>query len=122
MFSKFMGFVVAVCVGIGFVGCGSGKSPIEVETYTENKMVIGYMHENYYIQVRAIVDSVLIEKISVNRGNCGEKTIDETLNFGKTTKVKIGDYTVGYAGSGCSPRDVKEVQVFTDKGTWTFNF
>lgn len=32
MFSKFMGFVVAVCVGIGFVGCGSGSGAPKCES------------------------------------------------------------------------------------------
>lgn len=124
MFSKFMGFVVAVCVGIGFVGCGGGKSPIEVETYAEDVAFGQFINQTFYVRVTAVVDSVTIGRIVINRGNCGDSEMDVTLTFGKTYKERIGGRVVNLAipSNGCSIRDVKEVQVFTDKGTWTFNF
>lgn len=37
MFSKIMGFVVAVCVGIGFVGCGKGSDALSCESSSLQK-------------------------------------------------------------------------------------
>lgn len=115
---SFLKMVAIALVAVGFVACGEKKSPIEVETFTENKMMWGgIMYENYYVRVRAVDDSVTIQKIIVNRGNCGEYDMDINIKFGETTRTKIGD-----TGNGCSLRNVKEVQVATDKGTWTFNW
>lgn len=125
MSKSFLKMVALALITLGFVACGEKKSPIEVETFTETKPALaGDYVKIYYVGVRAVVDSVVIQKISINRGNCGERAVDKTIKFGETTRIKIGNYTVGYynVGSGCSPRDIKEVQVVTDKGTWTFNW
>lgn len=117
---SFLKMIALALVALGFVACGGGKSPIEVETFTEsqeNMFMRGLMFERYYVSISAVEDSVAIQKIVVNRGNCGEYNNEQTLKFGETTTIKIGD-----SNGGCSTRAVKEVQVVTDKGTWTFNF
>lgn len=122
--SKFVSFALAVCVGIGFVGCGSGKSPIEVETYIEDVGFGQYLSQTFYVRVTAVVDSVTIKRVVVNRGNCGDSEVERTLSFGEAYKERIGGRIVNMAipPNGCSINSVKEVQVFTDKGDWTFNF
>lgn len=124
MFSKFMGFAVAVCVGIGLVGCGSGKSPIEVETNIEDFGFGKYLSQTFYVRVTAVADSVTIKRVVVNRGNCRDSEVGETLSFGESYKIRIGGQIANSTlpPNGCSIRDVKEVQVFTDKGDWTFKF
>lgn len=118
---SFLKMVVLALVALGFVACGEKKSPIEVETFTESKenmFAPGLMLEYYYVRVRAVTDSITIQKIVVNRGNCGEYTVNSTIKFGETASIKIGDNTDNRNGY-CS---VKEAQVVTDKGTWTFNW
>ena len=124
MFSKFVGFVVAVCVAFGFVGCG-GNAPVEVDTHIENLRFGKYLNQTFFVRVTAVADSVNLKRVVVNRGNCGDSEVEQTLSFGKAYKVRIGGQIVNSpipSSNGCSIDSVKEVQVFTDKGDWTFNF
>ncbi|MGX3010048.1 hypothetical protein ACWIUD_00590 [Helicobacter sp. 23-1044] len=119
---SFLKMVALAFIALGFVACGGGKSPIEVKTFTKDHPFGTMIYEKHYAQIRAMVDSVIIKKIIVNRGNCGEYAVDKTIKFGEVTNIEIGSNFEGYSGSGCSSRDIKEAQVVTDKGTWTFNF
>lgn len=121
MSKSFLKLVAIVLVAFGFVGCDEKKSPIEVQTYGETNWSGQLM---YYIKIRAIADSVTIGRIVVNRGNCGDDEMDKTLTFGNTYSHNIGSRIEAFGGivKGCSTDNVKEVQVFTDKGTWTFSF
>lgn len=112
MKKSFLTMAVLAFITLGFVACGGVKSPIEVELY-EEKPYANYMPYTV-VKVRAVVDSVTIQKIIINRGNC------EQIGYGVNTTIKFGEVTIDK--TSCSTRDVKEVQVVTDKGTWTFNF
>lgn len=120
--------LVALAVAIFLIGCGDDTPPIEVETSQSTSEVIGFLHTKYLVEIRSIVDSIVIKKVTINRGKCGTIEKETILEFGEVLKKQIGDYSepISYSlpsnGSGCSTSDVKEVQVVTDKGTWTFNF
>lgn len=63
------------------------------------------------LEIQSTSDSITINKVKVNRGNCGLNNIEPyTLKFGKSHKYKIG----------CDFNDVVEVSVETDQGEGTF--
>ncbi|MFJ5434009.1 hypothetical protein ACIPSR_10605 [Pectobacterium sp. CHL-2024] len=94
--------------------------PITVMAYN-NVHVAG----NRYVDVvvTAKTDTVRINNISVNRGNC---RIGNLKYFGTSNKETIIPATLRYGESVKVPfyNDcvASEVQVDTDKGGWTFTF
>lgn len=128
MFSKIMGFVVAVCVGILFSAC-DGEPPVEIEKGVNSNMFL----RNYtYIEIRAISDSVTIKDILLNRGNCKFRivglggVIDGTYKEIEGKEIAHAS-TIAFGESvrkvvACPVDSLKEVKIVTDKGTWTFNF
>jgi hypothetical protein len=123
---------------------------VEVEggvRYTGNSSCSGEGCYEDYIQITALLDSVVIKEVQVNRGNCkaGDQVVADsmmelspsdamagfaalagalingppvkfpvTLQYGKTL-----DFQWNKAFGGCN---VREVDVKTDEGAWTFNF
>ena len=114
IFSKFklVGVALATLVAFSLTACGGETPSVEVEKYQEwNQYSLQY---NAFIRVRAVEDVVVVKNVVVNRGNMklpyGFKQM--TLNFGQSSTMRVwGDMNA-----------IKEVQVTTDKGTWTFNF
>ncbi|GAA8530474.1 hypothetical protein [Helicobacter pylori] len=131
------------------VGCGNGESPIEMS-----------VNSNGGFSISSRVDSVTIQGVKLNRGNCAVNFVsEETLGlvtpisiqdfkdmasvykeFGQKERVanienrisqlkqkgvmmehqtlKFGESLKG-TSQGCN---IIEVEIQTNKGSWTFNF
>lgn len=57
--SKFMGFVVAVCIGIGFVGCGKGSNALSCES---DKMKKALEKHRYIKELKSIRSNVKLSE------------------------------------------------------------
>jgi hypothetical protein len=64
------------------------------------------------IHVSAQVDSIKVNSIVVNRGNCKANGQGKLLNFGEHAKFEVNGYSC----------DVKEIEVDTEEGNFTFTF
>jgi spore coat protein U-like protein len=64
------------------------------------------------IHISAQVDSIKVNSIVVNRGNCKVNGHGTSLNFGQHAKFEVNGYSC----------DVKEVEVDTEEGNFTFTF
>ena len=89
------------------------KPPIRIELKLNP---VWAEYEVGMIDVQAITDQVIIEKIILNRGQCSaidnSRPLPVTLNFGRTYTGYIND---------CSLSKVIEIQIKTNVGSWTFN-
>lgn len=92
--------------GAVLAGCGSGEPTVEVQ------ITPGMYPGQYKLIVTATADKVTVTGLTVNRGNCKPTTfkMPKQLGFGQT-----GDSYI----SNCH---VKEVEVETDDGAYTFTF
>ncbi|WQY39418.1 hypothetical protein KVK25_06815 [Helicobacter pylori] len=133
----------ASCLALYLVGCGSGgggESPVEIR-----------VSNNGDFQIRSKADSVTIQGVKLNRGNCvvnfkgGPMSIEDLKNaesfmgmldmpMGETENrisqlkqkgVMMEPQTLKFGESlkGISQGcDIIEAEIQTDKGAWTFNF
>lgn len=91
---------------------GCGDSPIDVSLDTAPGLD-GFSSLRYLV-VSSKVDSVKLNKIEVNRGNC------KTFNWRGPNPLKFGQEKRGMLV--CDLDQVKEVLVETDQGEFTFTF
>ena len=113
----------SICLLLFTSGCEEESAPIEIRTgidvYNSMEMTMldavgltdftGLTYE--YVEIVSLVDKVTILNYTINRGNCNSKmSKPETLKFGNTFRI---------VNPGCR---VREMQVKTNKGTWTFSF
>ena len=99
------------------VGCLEEEAPIEVSAYSQYNPLL-YREVNF-LKITSLADSVHITGIKLNRGNCavggvldsGITKFDKVLNYGQSLQLPVAK---------CE--NVLEVEVETDKGTWSFNF
>ncbi|ADO07609.1 conserved hypothetical lipoprotein [Helicobacter pylori PeCan4] len=133
----------ASCLALYLVGCGSGgggESPVEMTANSKGEF-----------QISSKVDSVTIQGVKLNRGNCvvnfkgGPMSIEDLKNaesfmgmldmpMGETENrisqlkqkgVMMESQTLKFGESlnGYSRGcDIIEATIQTDKGSWTFNF
>lgn len=84
----------------------SESAPIQLKI--ENTMVRGYMAK--VATITSTVDSVTINKITINRGNTdasfANETLPRTLKFGEQYVFGVSNFL--------------EIEVDTDKGSWVF--
>ncbi|GAA9922175.1 hypothetical protein L6505_00485 [Helicobacter pylori] len=131
------------CLALYLVGCGSGgggESPVEIR-----------VSNNGDFQIRSKADSVTIQGVKLNRGNCvvnfkgGPMSIEDLKNaesfmgmldmpMGETENrisqleqkgVMMESQTLKFGESlkGISKGyNIIEAEIQTDKGAWTFNF
>ncbi|WP_272572345.1 hypothetical protein [Providencia sp. PROV258] len=107
--------ILAILFGLSSFSSLADNIPIQVSA---GPSTAGRSYSKIYVTSR--VDSVVIKKINVNRGNC--KDAEERpwkpvrLSFGST-------YERIFTGKrGGTPCNVIEVVVDTSQGVWTFNF
>ncbi|GAA7396268.1 hypothetical protein FIM81_07295 [Helicobacter pylori] len=148
-FKTYQKLLGAGCLALYLVGCGNGESPIEMS-----------VNSNGGFSISSRVDSVTIQGVKLNRGNCAVNFVsEETLGlvtpisiqdfkdmasvykeFGQKERVanienrisqlkqkgvmmehqtlKFGESLKG-TSQGCN---IIEVEIQTNKGSWTFNF
>ncbi len=131
------------CLVLYLVGCGSGggaESPVEISVYN-----------NGDFQILSKVDSVTIQGVKLNRGNCvvhfksGPMSIEDLKNeesFMGMLDMPVGETEnrisqLEQKGVMMEPQTLKfgeslkgysrgcdtiEATIQTDKGSWTFNF
>ncbi len=143
LFKTYQKLLGASCLVLYLVGCGSGgggESPIEMTANSKG----GF-------QIRSKVDSVTIQGVKLNRGNCvvnfkgGPMSKEDLKNaesfmgmldmpMGETENrisqleqkgVMMEPQTLKFGEKieGISQGcDIIEAEIQTDKGAWTFNF
>ncbi len=141
LFKTYQKLLCASCLVLYLVGCGSGgESPVKISVYN-----------NGDFQILSKADSVTIQGVKLNRGNCvvnfkgGAMSIEDLKNaesfmgmldmsMGETENrisqlkqkgVMMEPQTLKFGEKieGISQRcDIIEAEIQTDKGTWTFNF
>lgn len=79
------------------------------------KEIAGSVYTVPVVDITAIVDSVEVQDVIGNRGNCKMPTFDQSefpknLHFGEKRTVRFAN--------GCN---LIEIEVVTDKGSFTFN-
>jgi hypothetical protein len=141
-----------VLVTLLLTGC-SDDAPVEVEggvRYTGNSSCSGEGCYEDYIQITALLDSVVINEVQVNRGNCkaGHQVLADSITEGVSPSdnpVMAGfaaffgavingppvefPVTLQYGktldfqwNKAFGGCNVREVDVKTDERAWTFNF
>ena len=104
-------------------GCEEESAPIEIRTgidvYNNMEMTMldavgltdltGYTYE--YVEIISLIDNIIVLDYTINRGNCDSK-------MNKPKKLKFGN-SFRIINPGCR---VREMQVETNEGTWTFSF
>ncbi|GAA7891889.1 hypothetical protein E5E78_06730 [Helicobacter pylori] len=143
LFKTYQKLLGASCLVLYLVGCGSGgggESPVEIR-----------VSNNGDFQIRSKADSVTIQGVKLNRGNCvvnfkgGPMSIEDLKNaesfmgmldmpMGETENrisqleqkgVMMESQTLKFGESlkGISKGyNIIEAEIQTDKGAWTFNF
>ncbi len=143
LFKTYQKLLGASCLALYLVGCGSdggAESPVEIR-----------VSNNGDFQIRSKADSVTIQGVKLNRGNCvvnfkgGPMSIENLKNaesfmgmldmpMGETENrisqleqkdVMMEPQTLKFGESlkGISQGcDIIEATIQTDKGAWTFNF
>ncbi|WP_154453209.1 hypothetical protein [Helicobacter pylori] len=143
LFKTYQKLLGASCLALYLVGCGSGgggESPVEIR-----------VSNNGDFQIRSKADSVTIQGVKLNRGNCvvnfkgGPMSIEDLKNaesfmgmldmpMGETENrisqleqkgVMMESQTLKFGESlkGISKGySIIEAEIQTDKGAWTFNF
>lgn len=140
LFKTYQKLLGASCLALYLAGCGNGESPVEISVYN-----------NGDFQILSKVDSVTIQGVKLNRGNCvvrfkgGVMSIEDLKNeksfmgmldmpVGETENrisqlkqkgVMMESQTLKFGEKieGISQGcDIIEAEIQTDKGSWTFNF
>ncbi|CNL00140.1 hypothetical protein [Yersinia kristensenii] len=106
--------LIAAFLGLCSLSAMAAEAPFKVSAGPSNA---GELYTKIYVTSRT--DSLLIKKITVNRGNCQDAEAmpwkPVRLGFGNTTdRLFVGK---GFM-SGCN---ALEIAVDTDRGAWTFN-
>lgn len=119
--SKYMNkYWVPLFAALSLCGCAAGESKPPVEVSVQEAEDI-YSRQVSEIVIRAVADSVKIEKVTVNRGNnCGLGATDWHNLWPGSGILKFGQSVSGR--TVCSMDSIKEVDVETDTDTYTFNF
>jgi len=73
-----------------------------------------YMGTDTWLEITATEDRVVLRDVKVNRGNCSSSGVDPAMRygFGETARINIG----------CSYNTLREVEVTTNRGTFTYTF
>ena len=103
---------------IGLSGCSSEPetSPVRIEAKTLTGNSFMGPTQVPIVEVTSLVDSVVVEDVIVNNGNCKmtayrQKEFPKTLGYGQMA-------TAGYTAS-CN---LIKVDVVTDQGNWTVEY
>ncbi len=133
-FKTYQKLLGASCLALYLVGCGSGgESPIEMSANSEG-----------VFQIDSRADSVTIQGVKLNRGNCVVNLIPAaqigplSQIDGLSSLILLSQITqLGQKGVMKEPKTLKfgekiegfsrgcniiEAEIQTDKGSWTFNF
>ncbi|MDU9790703.1 hypothetical protein EC528_07655 [Helicobacter pylori] len=134
LFKTYQKLLGASCLALYLVGCGSGgESPIEMSANSEG-----------VFQIDSRADSVTIQGVKLNRGNCVVNLIPAaqigplSQIDGLSSLILLSQITqLGQKGVMKEPKTLKfgekiegfsrgcniiEAEIQTDKGSWTFNF
>lgn len=111
--------LMACAVLLGLVSvlpaCSAAKPDVTVTLHRHER----YAHM-MHITVQSVADSTVIKDMKVNRGNC--PLVENTVNaLNRTVPLKFGENWTGYPKS-CTFDNVKEVEVTTSNGTFSFGF
>lgn len=106
--------LIAAFLGLCSLPAMAAEAPFKVSAGPSNA---GELYTKIYVTSRT--DSLLIKKITVNRGNCQDAEAmpwkPVRLGFGNTTDRL-------FVGKGfISTCNALEIAVDTDRGAWTFN-
>jgi len=87
-------------------GCGDAPVDVSLESSTTGN--------GSRVVISSRVDDVELQGFSINRGNCRGSFFEKGrhLKFGQISKIF----------ASCNPENVKEVEVKTDQGEFTFSF
>lgn len=66
----------ASCLALYLVGCGNGESPVEMVDYGSQ------------LQINSKVDSVTLENLNLNRGNCEYSTLQVPVSLERLIQEK----------------------------------
>jgi hypothetical protein len=101
-------------------GCSASQSEVPVEvSVNEMDDVDAYSQLRSTVVIRAVTDSVQINKVTVNRGNnC--KVVFWHQQWPGAGSLKFGQSVTGE--DSCDMDTIKEVEVETDKGSYTLSF
>lgn len=100
-------YLTIAFVAAAITGCDS-KPPVEVELGSNS------FWGTPQVRITAIQDSITINKVQVNRGNCtaaAQQVLPSKIPFGEVLKIDI---------SSC--RKVVEVSIYTSAGDYDFSF
>ncbi len=141
LFKTYQKLLGASCLALYLVGCGSGgESPVEMSANSEGEF-----------QISSKADSVTIQGVKLNRGNCVVKfkggpmsmeNLKDAESFMGMLDMPMGEtenrisqlkqkgvmmepqtLKFGEKIEGISQGcDIIEAEIQTDKGSWTFNF
>lgn len=106
---KLAGISACLFALAGLSGC-SGQVPIEVELRPNTLNDVMGVNLTPNIVVTSKVDQIQVNSVEINRGNCKPSGDAMQLKFGQSMRF------ITYS---C---DIKEVEVNTDKGNFTFTF
>jgi len=70
--------------------------------------------------IQATTDEVIVKNVVINRGNCALPP-GTAKDIERTVKLGFGQSYRGYSPS-CTVNDVKEIEVTTNAGGFTFSF
>lgn len=104
---------IALCLGLCSLSVHAETPPIKVNSGPSG---VGPSYSKVYIT--ALVDSIVVKKITVNRGNCKDAEAipwrPVRISFGNTYDRIFTGQTIL---AGCN---ILEIAVDTDQGTWNF--
>lgn len=110
-------YICAVLAAASLSGCG-GEVPLEVSINERE----GIDNNSYYrsvLSIRSVADSIQINEVIINRGNNCKVGFwhrrwagHGTLKFGNGVSASIP----------CDMEAIKEVDIDTDQGSYTFSF
>ncbi|TPH75706.1 hypothetical protein FIM53_06845 [Helicobacter pylori] len=80
LFKTYQKLLGAGCLALYLVGCGNGESPIEMS-----------VNSNGGFSISSRVDSVTIQGVKLNRGNCAVNFVSEET-LGLVTPISIQDF------------------------------
>jgi len=110
---KLIATVTIWAATLSLLGCSS-KPDIEV-TISPNQ----YWGPLVF-NVQSTGDSATVKGVRINRGNC-PLPAGTSKDLERTVKLGFGNSYQGFSPS-CKVNDVKEIEVTTDAGTFTFHF
>jgi hypothetical protein len=111
-------FWTPLLVTLSLAGCADNNSKLPVEVSINDVDDSPLYHSQ--IEIQAVTDDVQISKVTVNRGN--NCSVIYWLNWSGSgvSSLKFGQGDVGK--TSCAMDSIKEVDVETDKGDFSFSF